>query len=69
MIFSHAMRHIAPLFKLGINVQENSELDLFAAFNAHKDDARIPAVVADMEKELGEGNCMPVLCPNWRSTR
>lgn len=54
---------IAPLFKLGINVQENSELDLFAAFNAHKDDARIPAVVADMEKELGEGNCMPGILP------
>ncbi len=54
---------IAPLFKLGINVQENSELDLFAAFNKHKDDARIPAVVADMEKELGEGNCMPGILP------
>jgi L-fucose isomerase-like protein len=54
---------IAPLFKLGINVQENSELDLFAAFNKHKDDSRIPAVVADMEKELAEGNCMPGILP------
>ncbi len=54
---------IAPLFKLGINVQENSELDLFAAFNKHKDDARIPAVMADMEKELGEGNRMPGILP------
>ena len=54
---------IAPLFKLGINVQENSELDLFAAFNAHKDDPRIPAVIADMEKELGEGNKMPGILP------
>ncbi|MDO4547410.1 MAG: L-fucose/L-arabinose isomerase family protein [Clostridia bacterium] len=54
---------IAPLFKMGINVQENSELDLFAAFNAHKDDPRIPGVIADMEKELGEGNKMPGILP------
>ena len=54
---------IAPLFKLGINVQENSELDLFAAFNAHKDDPRIPDVVADMEQELADGNCMPGILP------
>ncbi|MDL2206380.1 L-fucose/L-arabinose isomerase family protein [Eubacteriales bacterium OttesenSCG-928-N13] len=54
---------IAPLFKLGINVQENSELDLFAAFNEHKDDARIAEVVADMEKELGDGNNMPGILP------
>ena len=54
---------IAPLFKLGINVQENSELDLFAAFNAHKGDPRIPQVIADMEAELGEGNKMPGILP------
>lgn len=50
---------IAPLFTMGINIQENSELDLFAAFNAHKDDPRIAEVVKDMEQELGEGNKMP----------
>ncbi len=50
---------IAPLFKLGVNIQENSELDLFAAFNEHKDDKRIPEVAADMAKELGSGNKMP----------
>lgn len=44
---------IAPLFKLGIEIQENSELDLFAAFNAHKNDPRIASVVADMQEELG----------------
>ncbi len=54
---------IAPLFKLGINVQENSELDLFVAFKEHKDDPRIPDVIADMERELGEGNCMPGILP------
>ena len=54
---------IAPLFKLHVNVQENSELDLLAAYKAHKDDPRIPAVIADMEKELGEGNKMPGILP------
>ena len=54
---------IAPLFKLGVNIQENSELDLFAAFNAHAEDKRIKDVVKDMEKELGEGNKMPGILP------
>lgn len=54
---------IKPLFDLGINVQENSELDLLASFNAHKDDERIPDVIADMEKELGDGNCYPGILP------
>lgn len=54
---------IAPLFKLGVNVQENSELDLFAAFNRHKDDPRIPLKIREMEEELGEGNQMPGILP------
>ena len=33
--------------------------DLFEAFNKHAGDARIPEVVADMEKELGTGNKKP----------
>ena len=44
---------IKPLFNLGVEVQENSELDLFASFNEHKGDSRIPAIIAEMEKELG----------------
>ena len=47
---------IAPLFDLGIEVQENSELDLFASFNGHADDSRIAGVMADMESEVGSGN-------------
>lgn len=54
---------IAPLFTLGVNVQENSELDLLAAYKAHEGDPRIPEVIADMEKELGEGNKMPGVLP------
>ncbi|MDR3207973.1 MAG: fucose isomerase [Oscillospiraceae bacterium] len=47
---------IKPLFDLGVEVQENSELDLFAAYNAHKGDKRIEAIQADMAAELGAGN-------------
>ncbi len=54
---------IAPLYELGVTVQENSELDLFASFNAHKDDPRIADVVADMAQELGAGNKMPGILP------
>ncbi len=54
---------IAQLYKLGIEIEENSELDLFEAFNKHEGDERIPAVVADMEKELGSGNMKPEVLP------
>ncbi len=50
---------IKPLYDLGIEIEENSELDLFEAFNNHAGDSRIPEVVADMEKELGTGNKKP----------
>lgn len=50
---------IKQLYNLGVEIEENSELDLFAAFNAHKDDPRIPAVAADMASELGAGNKKP----------
>ena len=50
---------IKPLYDLGVEVQENSELDLFASFNEHKDDKRIDSVIEDMKKELGTGNNHP----------
>ena len=50
---------IQQLYNLGIEIEENSELDLFEAFHKHDGDARIPEVVADMEKELGAGNKKP----------
>ncbi len=50
---------IKQLYNLGVEIEENSELDLFEAFNNHEGDERIPAVVADMEAELGEGNKRP----------
>ncbi len=54
---------IYQLFKLGVEIEENSELDLFESFNNHAGDERIPDVVADMEKELGEGNMKPEILP------
>lgn len=43
---------IQQLYNLGVEIEENSELDLFEAFNKHAGDVRIPEVVADMEKSL-----------------
>ena len=50
---------IKQLYNIGVEIEENSELDLFESFNKHAGDARIPEVVADMEKELGKGNKKP----------
>lgn len=50
---------IKQLYNLGVEIEENSELDLFEAFNKHEGDARIPDVVKDMEAELGTGNKKP----------
>lgn len=54
---------IAPLFKLGVNVQENSELDLLKTYHEHENDPRIPAKIKEMEDELGAGNKMPGILP------
>ncbi len=50
---------IKSLHNLGVEIEENSELDLFASFNAHAGDERIADVVKDMENELGAGNKKP----------
>ncbi len=54
---------IAPLFTLGVNIEENSELDLYDAYVKHKDDPRIEAVAKEMALELGAGNKMPGVLP------
>ncbi len=46
---------IKGLYELGVEVEENSELDLLVSYNAHKNDPRIPEVVEDMKAEMGEG--------------
>ncbi|MBO4900792.1 MAG: L-fucose/L-arabinose isomerase family protein [Lachnospiraceae bacterium] len=54
---------IKQLYNLGVEIEENSELDLFESFNKHADDPRIPDVVKDMEAELGAGNNKPQVLP------
>lgn len=54
---------IKQLYNLGVEIEENSELDLFEAFNKHDGDPRIPEVVKDMQEELGAGNLKPEILP------
>ena len=54
---------IKQLYNLGVEIEENSELDLFEAFNKHAGDERIPAIVKEMEEELGAGNKKPDILP------
>ena len=50
---------INQLYNLGVEIEENSELDLFESYNKHAGDERIPSVVKSMEDELGAGNKKP----------
>ncbi len=52
---------IKGLYELGVEVEENSELDLLVSYREHKDDPRIPGVCDDMAKEMGEGRYFPDL--------
>lgn len=54
---------IKQLYNLGVEIEENSELDLFEAFKKHDGDERIPAKVREMEEELGTGNNKPQILP------
>ena len=46
-----------------MEIEENSELDLFESFNKHEGDERIWEIVKEMEEELGEGNKKPEILP------
>lgn len=46
---------IKGLYELGIEVEENSELDLLVSYKAHANDPRIPDICEEMAKEMGEG--------------
>ena len=54
---------IQQLYNIGVEIEENSELDLFESFNKHANDERIPAKVKEMEEELGVGNKKPEVLP------
>jgi len=52
---------IKPLYDLGIEIMENSELDLYDIYQSAAGDSRIQTVAKDMAKELGAGNTFPDL--------
>ena len=54
---------IKGLYELGVEIEENSELDLLVSYKAHANDKRIDDVCRDMAKELGLGNRYPDLLP------
>lgn len=52
---------IKPLFDLGVEIEENSELDLLVAFHAHNGDPRIPSIMEEMRAEIGQSKYAGVL--------
>ena len=52
---------IKPLFDLGVEVMENSELDLYDIFLKAEEDPSVKSVAEDMARELGAGNTYPDL--------
>lgn len=50
---------IKPLFDLGIEIEENSELDLYSSYKEHLDDPRINEVIEEMQIELKDNNNYP----------
>lgn len=54
---------IKGLYELGVEIEENSELDLLVSYKAHAGDVRIEQVCADMKREMGEGRYYGDLLP------
>ena len=52
---------IKPLFDLGVEIMENSELDLYDIFLKSEDDPAVETVEKEMASELMEGNTYPEL--------
>ena len=52
---------IKPLYDLGVEIMENSELDLYDVFLQAKGDPAVKTVAKDMARELGSGNPWPDL--------
>ncbi len=46
---------IKGLYELGVEIEENSELDLLVSYKEHAGDPRIASICADMRQEMGEG--------------
>ena len=55
---------IKGLYDIGVEIEENSELDLHVAYKSHEGDERIQDIVKEMAEELGvKGNTYPDLLP------
>ena len=54
---------IKALYDLGIEIEENSELDLLVSYRDHNGDKRIDVIVKEMAAELGTGDTYPDLLP------
>lgn len=52
---------IQPLFDLGVEIMENSELDLFDLVQAEKNSAEVKRITEEIIVELGKGNTYPDL--------
>ncbi len=52
---------IKGLYELGVEIEENSELDLLVSYKEHKGDPRIPDIMKEMAEEMGDGNFYPDL--------
>ena len=52
---------IKCLYDIGVEIMENSELDLYDIYLSAKDSPEIQTVAKDMAKELGKGNTYPDL--------
>ena len=55
---------IKGLYELGVEIEENSELDLLVSYREHAGDERIGEICSDMADELGvSGNNYPEMLP------
>jgi L-fucose isomerase-like protein len=52
---------IKPLYDLGVEIMENSELDLFDIVQAEKNNPEAKRIAGEMAAELGKGNTYPDL--------
>ncbi len=49
---------IKGLYELGVEIEENSELDLLVSYKEHENDPRIDDVCKDMAEEMGEAQVL-----------
>ena len=52
---------IQPLYDMGVEIMENSELDLFDIVQKEKDNPKVKIIAKEMAAELGKGNTYPDL--------